>query len=51
MNKKGIVRKFKTWKEAEAFRDKIGTDSVTERYHINKRTGKVSRITYIVEEA
>lgn len=45
-----IVHRFKTWDEAQAFRDKIGVDSITERYSINKKTGKITQITYLVKE-
>lgn len=45
-----IVHKFKTWGEADDFRKKIGVDSITEQYMIDKRAQKITKITYLVKE-
>tara|TARA_B100000902_G_scaffold396881_1_gene459050 strand:- start:233 stop:427 length:195 start_codon:yes stop_codon:yes gene_type:complete len=45
-----VVHKFETWDEADVFRKKIGVDSITEQYMIDKKAQKITKITYLVKE-
>ena len=45
-----VVHKFETWDEADDFRKKIGVDSITEQYMIDKKAQKITKITYLVKE-